>query len=250
MPGNELVQALGRGLDLLKLLAESNGVMKLADIAAATGLKRPTAHNLLRTLSSRGFVVSEDGVFTLGPALFQLAAAATGGELLKRAETAVKRLAALLPNGIVSFCEPVGDELLVRFHLFPDKMLMQRNSRFFSPYDSASGLAFLAHADPETRQRVQLRHPFESEGRPAWRNEDELEAFLREVRAKGHVLPPANLYAKFRVSALPVISDAGRFLGALGVAWHVVPGCPEDMADKAVAAMRQVAAECFQTKEA
>ena len=245
MPGNELVQALGRGLDLLRLLAESNGGMGLPGIVAATGLKRPTAHNLLRTLSSRGFVCGDGGVFKLGPALFQLAAAAAGGDLLKRAETAVRRLAELLPNGIVSFCEPVGEEMLVRFHIFPDKMLMQQNARFFPLYDSASGLAFLAHADPETRQRVQLRHPFESEGRRAWRSEDELEAFLQAVRTNGHVLPPANANAKFQVSALPVLSDAGRFLGALGVAWHVVPDAPADMASQAVAAMRQVADECF-----
>ena len=128
MPGNELVQSLGRGLDLLRLLAESNGGMRLADVVAATQLKRPTVHNLLRTLASREFVAHEDGIYRIGPAVHMLAAEAASGVFLQHAEAAVRHLAALLPDAIVSFCEPVGGEVLVRFHLFPSRMLMQQSS--------------------------------------------------------------------------------------------------------------------------
>ena len=119
MPGNELVQALGRGLDLLRLLAESEGGMKLADIVAATGLKQPTAHNLLRTLASREFVANDAGVYRVGPALHLLAAEAASGAFLKQAEAAALHLSKLLPDATVSFCEPVGGEMLVRFPPLP-----------------------------------------------------------------------------------------------------------------------------------
>ena len=56
MPGSALVQSVVRGLDLVRLLAESDGGMEFTHILAVTGLKRPTAHNLLKTLASRGFV--------------------------------------------------------------------------------------------------------------------------------------------------------------------------------------------------
>lgn len=242
MPGNELVQSLGRGLDLLRLLAESDGGMRMPEILKATGLKQPTAHNLLRTLASRGFVANDGGVYRVGPAVHTLAAEAASSAFLRQAEAAVRHLAKLLPEAIVSFCEPVGGEMLVRFHLFPERSLMQRGERVFPPYQSASGLALLSHADPETRQSVQLRHPFEVEGVRVWQNEAKLEKFLKEARAKGYVVPPSNANAKFRVAARPNLSESGKLLGALGAAWHVAPDAKEDITEKVLAALKEASA--------
>jgi DNA-binding IclR family transcriptional regulator len=242
MPGNELVQSLGRGLDLLRLLGESNGGMRLADMVTATGLKRPTLHNLLRTLASRDFVTHEDGIYRIGATVHMLAAEAASSVFLQHAEAAVRYLAELLPDAIVSFCEPVGGEVLVRFHLFPSRMLMQRSSSaIFSPYQTASGLAFLAHADPETRQSVQMRHPFEVEAIQVWQTETRLEKFLKEIRAKGYVLPPFCANSKFRLAAWPNLSSDGKLLGVLGAAWHVAPGATEDNTARVLAALRQAA---------
>jgi len=242
MPGNELVQSLGRGLDLLRLLGESNGGMRLVDVVAATGLKHPTVHNLLRTLVNREFVVHEDGVYRIGPVVPMLAAAAADSAFLKQTEAAVHRLGELLPEAIVSFCEPVGVELLARFHIFPKQMLMQRSgSTIFSPYQTASGLAFLAYADPETRQGVQMRHPFEVEGLQVWQTEAKLEKFLKEIREKGHVLPPFCANSKFRLAACPNLSVDGKLLGVLGAAWHALPTTEEDVTEKALAALCEAA---------
>ncbi|MDD5708143.1 MAG: helix-turn-helix domain-containing protein [Kiritimatiellae bacterium] len=242
MPGNELVQSLGRGLDLLCLLARSDGGMRMPEIVKAAGLKQPTAHNLLRTLASRGFVANDGGIYRIGPTVHIVAAEAASGAFLKQAEEAVRHLGRLLPEAIVSFCEPVGGEVLVRFHLFPERSLMQRGEQVFDPYHSASGLAFLAYADPETRRSVQLRHPFELEGVRVWRNEAKLEKFLKEVRARGYVLPPSNTNAKFRVAARPNLSESGKLLGALGAAWHVAPNAKEDITEKVLAALKEASA--------
>jgi len=242
MPGNELVQSLARGLDLLRLLAESPGGLSLAEIGAATGLKRPTLHNLLRTLASRDFVTREGGAYRLGPTVHLLAAQAASGAFLQRAEAAVRWLAGRLPDAIVSFCEPVGSEVLVRFHLFPGRMLMQRTSNAaFSPYQTASGLAFLAYADPEMRQSVQMRHPFEVEGIALWQTEARLEQFLAEVRARGYVLPPFCNASKFRLAAWPNLSSDGRLLGVLGAAWHVAPEASGDGTTEVLTALREAA---------
>lgn len=242
MPGNELVQSLGRGLDLLRLLAESPAGLHPAEIGVATGLKRATLHNLLRTLASRDYVVREGSVYRLGPAVQMLAAQAASGEFLRRAEEAVRWLAGRLPDAIVSFCEPVGSEVLVRVHLFPGRMLMQRTgSVVFSPYQTASGLAFLAYADPEVRQSVQLRHPFEVEGIALWQTEARLEQFLAEVRTKGYVLPPFCNASKFRLAAWPNLSAGGRLLGVLGAAWHVAPDATTDSTTDVLAALRDAA---------
>ncbi len=50
------VQSVSRALDILEVLADSGGEMKLNEISAATGLNVSTCHHLLTTLAERGYV--------------------------------------------------------------------------------------------------------------------------------------------------------------------------------------------------
>lgn len=55
----------------MQLLAVENEPMRLAQIAAALGLAKGTAHGLLHTLHEVGFVEQEpSGRYRLGPGLF------------------------------------------------------------------------------------------------------------------------------------------------------------------------------------
>ena len=244
MPGNDLVQSLARGLDLLRLLAESDGGLRIADMATATGLKRPTLHNLLRTLASRDFVTKDGAVYRVGPGVYMLVADDGASVLLGQAEEAVRLLAKRLPWGIVSFAEPVGSEIVVRFRQYPDRLLMERNSgAVLAPHQTASGLAFLAYADPELRHSIQLRHPFEVSGVTRWDSEDKLETFLAEVRRTRTVLPPFNTNSRYRVAGIPHLTPDGRLRGVLGVAWHVAPDATDDGTAAVLAALAEADAQ-------
>jgi DNA-binding IclR family transcriptional regulator len=74
------VGVLDRSVALLELLGD--GPRSLRDLAAASGLPRPTAHRLLVALESHGLVArgAGGGAFRLGPRLTELAARA-GREL-------------------------------------------------------------------------------------------------------------------------------------------------------------------------
>jgi len=240
MPGNDLIQSLARGLDLLRLLAESEGGLRIADIVKATGLKRPTVHNLLRTLTSRDFVVKDGTTHRVGPAVYMLVADDASSSFLARAEEATRLLAKRLPEAIVSFCEPVGSEVVVRFRQFPDRMLLERNSgAVLAPYQTASGLAFLAYADPETRHSVQLRHPFQVAGIANWGSEEDLERYLAEIRQTGVVFPPFSRNSKYRVAGCPCLDAAGKFLGVLGAAWHTTPDTTVGHTDQILATLAE-----------
>ncbi|MBO0808538.1 MAG: helix-turn-helix domain-containing protein, partial [Actinobacteria bacterium] len=52
----EFIQALARGLDVIRAFQPRQPVMSLAAVAAATGLKRPTARRVLLTLEQLGYV--------------------------------------------------------------------------------------------------------------------------------------------------------------------------------------------------
>ena len=54
--GPDFVEALARGLDVLTCFGERRPRMTLAEVAAETGLARPTARRLLLTLEELGYV--------------------------------------------------------------------------------------------------------------------------------------------------------------------------------------------------
>ena len=73
--GPDFVESLARGLDVLRCFDESHRQMSLAEVAAGTGLARPTARRLLLTLQELGYVGSVDGAFSLTPKCLTLGTA-------------------------------------------------------------------------------------------------------------------------------------------------------------------------------
>lgn len=72
------VQSVDRACDLLDVLAEADGALPLAAIAQRTGLTAPTAHRLLRTLLTRGYVrQTAEREYALGAQLIHLGRRAT-----------------------------------------------------------------------------------------------------------------------------------------------------------------------------
>ncbi len=221
MSSNNLVQSLGRGLDILRVLAEARSGLAMSLLMERTGLKRPTLHNLLRTLESREFVIRHRGRYTMGPALYALATLASANTVQQSAERGVSYLADRLPKGIISYCEAVDGEALVRLQHHPEqKGMPSRPNQLFQPYGTASGLAVLAFCDPETYARMRQRHPFAIEAAHHWQSEAALDAFLAEARACGHVIPPFCAERTYKLAAWPVFAADNALVGVLGVAWY------------------------------
>lgn len=58
--GPDFIEALARGLDVLRCFRAGRPVLTLSEIAAATGLARPTVRRILLTLDELGYVRSAD----------------------------------------------------------------------------------------------------------------------------------------------------------------------------------------------
>ena len=72
------VQAVDRALLLLEVLAQGGGRLTLGELAARSGLSPPTAHRLLASLQTRGYVRRDaERRYALGAALLPLGDAAT-----------------------------------------------------------------------------------------------------------------------------------------------------------------------------
>src|SRR5215472_7602592 len=71
-PNPDFVEALARGLDVIRAFQPRQPAMSLAAVAAAAGLARPTARRILLTLQQMGYVRAADGGFELTPRVLEL----------------------------------------------------------------------------------------------------------------------------------------------------------------------------------
>src|SRR5258708_10924134 len=68
----DFIEALARGLDVIRVFQLRQPAMSLAAVAAGSGLARPTARRILLTLQQMGYVRAADGGFELTPRVLEL----------------------------------------------------------------------------------------------------------------------------------------------------------------------------------
>src|SRR4026209_2515496 len=76
--GPDFIEALARGLDVLRCFSAERPHMSLTQVAQAAGLARPTARRVLLTLEEVGYVRASNGVYTLTPRVLELGMAYIG----------------------------------------------------------------------------------------------------------------------------------------------------------------------------
>lgn len=241
MPGNDTVQSVERAIDLLQALASSDNGLRLSDLAEQLALNTTTAHNLIRTLAGRGFVVKGAGQrLRLGPALAEMLAQEQERSLLRAAAKAGLDLQHTFPDSIVNVAELVGSEVRIRIRLSPDRPgLVQRpGTQAGNPYGTAVGLCCQAFADLAALQALRDAQPFHEYATNLWASPEALADFLTEARRLGHIETPFAKQERPRI-AVPVFRPDGQFLAAIGMA---LPNLDDASRQAALAALRTAAA--------
>jgi DNA-binding IclR family transcriptional regulator len=193
------IQVIDRLARVLELFAVNGREMKVREVAAPLHLRRSTAHRYLSSLSRAGLLRTEgDGLYTLGPLLIQLGAAAVGGvQVVQLAENYLTQLAEEAQETAVLSLWSGDCPVVVRVRE-PHSKLVQLHIRLGAmlPLDSAQGHLFLAF-DPD-RQRVQqlLNHLPEGLRR-------EIERGMGEARQHG-VFVNSRVAEGIRAVAAPV----------------------------------------------
>ena len=244
MPGSDIIRSLANGLDVLALVVNAQDGLRVRDVARVAGLKPSVAHNVLRTLTVKGFVKRDAAapVYRPGPRLYGLLSAREERPSLDRVEASMRRLLDSLPDATVSFAQPVNGEIAVRRRLSSDHCgVIQKPSAFFhAPYSSASGLAVLAFCSEECYLTLQQHHPLLEEGARLWSPPSRLDAYLACVRKQGYALHPSANEKRIAI-ACPVWNERQDFLGVLGIAQTADSGETFDKAslEDRVAKLRQ-----------
>ena len=218
----DFIEALARGLDVIRAFGPRQPVMSLAAVADATGLYRPTARRILLTLERLGYVRTADGGFELTPRVLELGMSyVLSRNLWDVARPHMQRLVARTHESS-SIAQLDGPDIVYVARVAVPKIvaLVVTIGTRFPAVQTSLGKVLLAAMPPAQVERV-LAEPSRSGITPRYvPGREEREAMLREVRARGWAFTDEQLAAGIRSVAAPLRDGEGRVIASLNVNTH------------------------------
>jgi IclR family pca regulon transcriptional regulator len=243
--GPDFIEALARGLDVLRSFRPGQPSMTLSDIAAITGLARPTVRRILITLESLGYVRAEGRGHALTPRVLELGMAYINAlNMWDVARPHMERLVART-NESTSMAQLDGSDIVYVARVAVPKIValaVTIGTRFPAPATSM-GKVLLAALSPAALSAV-LVEPSRSGVTPRWQpTAAELDTSLREVRAKGWALADQDLAPGVRSVATGVRDGDGRVVAAINVTVHAAETSVETLLEHHLPLLLRTAAD-------
>jgi IclR family transcriptional regulator, pca regulon regulatory protein len=218
----DFIEALARGLDVIRAFQPRQPVMSLAAVAAAAGLARPTARRMLLTLSDLGYVRVVDGGFELTPRVLDLGMSYVLSKgLWDIARPHMEALVAQTHESS-SIAELDGSDIVYVARVAVPKIiaLAVTIGTRFPAMQTSLGKAMLAALPPDEAEQL-LAEPSRSGITARWQpTAAERAAELRDVRARGWALTDEQLAFGIRSVAAPLRDGSGRVIAAMNVTVH------------------------------
>lgn len=219
----DFIEAIARGLDVIRAFGPGQPVMSLAGVAAASDLPRPTARRILLTLEQLGYVRQTGGPgYELTPRVLDLGMS----YVLSRGlwEIARPHMEALVArtNESSSIAQLDGSDIVYVARVAVPKIvaLAVTVGTRFPALQTSLGKVLLAALPNDDAERV-LAEPSRSGITPPWQPDAaERAAVLREVRARGWAHADGELAPAIRSIAVPLRDGDGRVIAALNVNAH------------------------------
>jgi IclR family pca regulon transcriptional regulator len=218
----DFIEALARGLDVIRAFQPRQPVMSLAAVAAAAGLARPTARRMLLTLQDLGYVRAAEGGFELTPRVLDLGMSYVLSKGLW--DVARPHMEALVAqtHESSSIAQLDGSDIVYVARVAVPKIiaLAVTIGTRFPAMQTSLGKVMLAGLAPEEAERV-LAEPSRSGIAARWQPAAaERAAELRDVRARGWSLTDEQLALGIRSVAAPLRDGTGRVIAAMNVTVH------------------------------
>lgn len=215
----DFVEALSRGLSVIRSFSTSHMALSVTEVAEATDLARPTARRLLLTLEQLGYVRSADGVFTLTPKILELGMSYINAQGMW--DIAQPHLAALVAqtHESSSMSQLDGSDIVYTARVPVSKIIgvsVHIGTRFPAV---ATSMGHVLLADLSTKELdAALRTPSQSRVVPRVKpSRRELDSTLAEVRERGWAISDERLSFGIRSVAAPVRDASGSVIAAVNV---------------------------------
>ncbi|MFC9426580.1 IclR family transcriptional regulator C-terminal domain-containing protein [Streptomyces sp. NPDC056987] len=231
--GPDFIEALARGLEVITAFTPHRASMSLSEVAAATGLARPTARRILLTLQELGYARPAGAGFALTPRVLELGVAyvrSTG--LWDVARPHMERLSERTGESC-SIAQLDSSDIICTARVAVPRIValaVQIGTRF-PALPTSLGKVLLAALPPGEADAV-LAEPSRSGLVPRRQpGRAEREEVLREVRARGWALTDEELTLGIRSVAAPLRDGSGRVVAALNVNAHAAETTVEQLVD-------------------
>jgi len=240
----DFIEAIARGLDVIRAFGPGQPVMSLAGVAGASDLPRPTARRILLTLEQLGYARQVGaGGYELTPRVLDLGMS----YVLSRGlwEVARPHMEALVSRTreSSSIAQLDGSDIVYVARVAVPKIvtLAVTIGTRFPAMQTSLGKVLLA-ALPLTEAERVLAEPSRSGITPRWQPDaTERAASLREVRARGWALTDEQLAPGIRSVAVPLRDGDGRVIAALNVNSHAAETSLEVLTGKHLPLLLQTA---------
>ncbi|MEU4244571.1 IclR family transcriptional regulator C-terminal domain-containing protein [Actinoplanes sp. NPDC026619] len=243
--GPDFIEALARGLDVLRSFRSGTPTMTLSEIAGHTGLARPTVRRILITLEALGYVRQAARGYALTPRVLELGMAYVNSlSMWDVARPHMERLVAQT-NESSSMAQLDGSDIVYVARVAVPKIVtlsVTIGTRFPAPATSM-GKVLLA-ALPPAELAALLAERSRSGITARWQpSAAELDASLREVRAKGWALADQDLAPGIRSIATGVRDGDGNVVAAINVTVHAAETTVETLRDEHLPKLLRAAAD-------
>lgn len=221
LPVGDYVQSLDKGLAVLNAFSAERRSMTLSQVAAETGLSKPSARRCLLTLHALGYLVSDGPNFRLGPKVLDLGQAYLSSvELPAIVEPFLNELNAELKEACsVGVLDGNSVVYVARAQTQRIMTMSVRVGTRIDPILTALGRVLLSHLPDERVAelwKVRQDHDRESVG---YELPDFL-TMLHDVRAQGWCLVDQEVEIGVRTIAVPIHDARGRVVAGMNVAAH------------------------------
>ncbi|GAA1264661.1 IclR family transcriptional regulator C-terminal domain-containing protein [Sphaerisporangium rubeum] len=241
--GPDFIEALARGLDVIRAFEAGRPVMSLTEVATAAGLARPTARRILLTLQELGYARAERGGYALTPRVLELGVAYVRSmSLWEVARPHMERLVERTGESS-SIAQLDGSDIVYVARVAVPKIvtLSVGIGTRFPALQTSLGKVLLAGLPPAEVERV-LAEPSRSGVAPRRAPcAEERDAALREVRARGWAITDQELALGIRSVAAPLRDGDGRVVAALNVNAHAAETTVEKLHDEHLPLLLQTA---------
>ncbi|GAA2216280.1 IclR family transcriptional regulator C-terminal domain-containing protein [Nonomuraea monospora] len=216
----DFVEALARGLDVIKAFGPHRRAMSLTEIASETALARATARRILLTLEQLGYVRSTPAGFLLTPRVLELGVAYTlSAGLWEIAQPHLRELV-VATNQAASVAYLDGSDIIYVARTAAPKVVattINAGTRF-PARSTALGKMLLSSLSPDDLARA-LATPSASSV-PAFREQpiERLDDDLREIRSQGWAATHEEMSPGVRSIAAPIRDGQGEVIAAVNLA--------------------------------
>jgi IclR family pca regulon transcriptional regulator len=224
----DFIEAIARGLDVIRAFGPGQPVMSLAAVATASDLPRPTARRILLTLEQLGYIRQAGGSpggtggFELTPRVLDLGMSyVLSRGLWEIARPHMKELVTRTSESS-SIAQLDGSDVVYVARVAVPKIVALRvtiGTRFPAMQTSLGKVLLAALSDSAVADV--LAEPSRSGITARWQPDAaERAVALREVRARGWALTDGELSPAIRSVAVPLRDGDGKVIAALNVNAH------------------------------